>query len=432
MTPLRDHGSAGRWLHRKLWPLQQSAQRRVHDLRFLFLEITQRCNLSCRHCGSDCTANVTQPDLPAGRILEVLDGIRQNYDPSRITVGLSGGEPMLYPNVFGLGRAITDLGFPWGMVTNGWAWTPQKVEEADRAGMCTITVSLDGPPARRTTGCAAARARSNAPARHCACCAPPSGSRRWTSVTCVHRRNLHQLDATRDLLQELGVESWRLFTVSPIGRAESDPDLHLHREEYRYLMRWIAERRGTPGLAVAHSESGYLGACDTEVRDAPFFCQAGISVAGIMVDGAILACPNIDRSFAQGNVFEDDFCGIWEHGYAEFRDRAWMRTGDCVDCPEWAQCQGNSFHLWDPEQNRTPPLLRPGVRTGRTPLICASPPGIRVRFARPGPLPPSRKETRRSPREPSGSNARVCGRRASNTDRSPGRPCPAAPAPCPR
>lgn len=352
MTPLRDHGPAGRWLHRKLWPLQQSAQRHVHDLRFLFLEITQRCNLSCRHCGSDCTADVTRPDLPAGRILEVLDGIRQNYDASRITVGLSGGEPMLYPNVFGLGRAIADLGFPWGMVTNGWAWTPEKVEAADRAGMCTITVSLDGPREAHDW----LRGRTGSFDRACAALRMLAGAE-WLQaldvVTCVHRRNLHQLDATRDLLQELGVRSWRLFTVSPIGRAETDPELHLHREEYRHLMRWIADRRGTPGLEVGHSESGYLGACDTEVRDAPFFCRAGITVAGIMVDGAILACPNIDRSFAQGNVFEDDFCAVWEHGYAEFRDRSWMRTGDCVDCPEWSLCQGNSFHLWDPEQNRT-------------------------------------------------------------------------------
>lgn len=352
MTPLRDRGPAGHWLHRKLLPVQQRAQRNLHDLRFLFLEITQRCNLSCRHCGSDCTADVTQPDLPTAKIYEVLESIAARHDASRITVGLTGGEPLLYPDVFALGRGIAERGFPWGMVSNGWAWTPQQVAAADRAGMGTITVSLDGPREAHDW----LRGRTGSFDRACAALRLLTAAE-WIQaldvVTCVHRRNLHHLDATRDLLAELGVKQWRLFTVSPIGRAAADADLHLRREEFRHLMRWVADRRGTPGPAVSYSESGYLGACDTDVRDAPFFCRAGVSVAGIMVDGAILACPNIDRSFAQGNVFQDDFCEVWEHGYEAFRDRSWMRTGDCRACPEWGLCQGNSFHLWDPQRQRT-------------------------------------------------------------------------------
>ena len=89
------------------------------------------------------------------------------------------------------------------------------------------------------------------------------------------------------------------------------------------------------------------------MRKHPFFCRAGVNVSGVMVDGAILACPNIDRSFAQGNVFDDDFCEVWENRYQQFRDRGWMRTGECVDCKEWSMCQGNSFHLWDPQRERT-------------------------------------------------------------------------------
>ena len=34
-----------------------------HKLLYLFLEITQRCNLNCLHCGSDCTAAVDSPEL---------------------------------------------------------------------------------------------------------------------------------------------------------------------------------------------------------------------------------------------------------------------------------------------------------------------------------------------------------------------------------
>ncbi len=352
MSAIRDKGPAGRWLHSKLLPMHQATQRRLHELNYIFFELTQRCNLVCRHCGSDCTADASMPDLPAQSVLDVLNGIRRRHDPARITVALTGGEPLIYPDFFKLGRAITELGFPWGMVTNGWAWTPEKVEAARVAGMRTITVSLDGPPEvhdwlRGRTG-SYDRATS---ALRLLTAAP------WIQkidvVTCVHRRNLNHLDETRALLADLGVTAWRLFTVSPIGRAAGDPDLVLTRDDFRQLMAWTADRRDTPGPAVTYSESGYLGSCDTAVRHHPFFCRAGVNVAGVMADGAILACPNIDRSFAQGNIHRDDFCDVWETRYQVFRDRRWLRTGDCADCKEWGACQGNSFHLVDPQTGRT-------------------------------------------------------------------------------
>ena len=107
-------------------------------------------------------------------------------------------------------------------------------------------------------------------------------------------------------------------------------------------------------MKVSLSESGYLGP-DHEgtVRTQYYFCRAGINVAGIMVNGDILACPNIDRRFKQGNIREDSFVETWETRYREFRDRSWMKVGDCKKCGQWRYCQGNSLHLWDKDKNRT-------------------------------------------------------------------------------
>ena len=344
MSPLRDKGKAGLWLHRRLLPMQQTAQRRLHDLTYIFFELTQRCNLTCRHCGSDCSKDPALPELPFQDVIDVLEGIRRKHDPSRITVALTGGEPLLYPDFFKLGRAISDLGFPWGMVTNGWAWTPEKVAAARRARMCTITVSLDGP--REIHDWLRGRAGSfDRAVETLRLLAAEPWIQKLDVVTCVHRRNLDQLDETRAILADLGLKHWRLFTISPIGRAADDPDLLLDKEGFQKLMAWIESRRMTDGVRVTYSESGYLGGCDTTVRDYPFFCRAGINVAGIMADGSILACPNIDRGFSQGNIRQDDFCDVWENGYQTFRQRDWMRTGECVDCSEWDLCRGNSFHL---------------------------------------------------------------------------------------
>ena len=46
--------------------------RREHPLRDLFWECTLRCNMACRHCGSDCLKESMVPDMPFADFLPVL------------------------------------------------------------------------------------------------------------------------------------------------------------------------------------------------------------------------------------------------------------------------------------------------------------------------------------------------------------------------
>lgn len=340
-------------LRRALLPTYQAHARRLHDLRYLFLELTQDCNLDCLHCGSDCTRATGGPRLAPADILRVLGEIREQHDPHGITVALTGGEPLCYPDLFPLGRAVADLEFPWGMVTNGYAWTPATVRRAREAGMQSVTVSLDGLEAEHDW----LRGRAGSFRRAVQTISMLIEDSSWQAmdvVTCVHQRNLPTLQALHALLRKLGVRDWRLFTISPIGRAARHAELFLDSGQYRELLATIDRLRSIPGLRVNISESGYLGPRhECHARDAAYFCRAGVNVAGIMANGDILACPNIDRSFRQGDLATDSFVEVWETRYQPFRDRSWMRTGDCESCSEWSHCQGNSFHLWDPPAGRT-------------------------------------------------------------------------------
>jgi radical SAM protein with 4Fe4S-binding SPASM domain len=78
-----------------------------------------------------------------------------------------------------------------------------------------------------------------------------------------------------------------------------------------------------------------------------------VRVAGVMVDGAILACPNNHRGLAQGSVYRDSFLEVWREGFEPFRDRRRTRSPRCEGCEEWGLCQGNDMHLWDPERGET-------------------------------------------------------------------------------
>jgi radical SAM enzyme (rSAM/lipoprotein system) len=340
-------------LRTQLLPLYRKSIYGLHDLRTIFFELTQKCNIACLHCGSDCTSDAATPDLPQHQILKTLEEIRSKYGSSKVMVVLSGGEPLCYPGLFELGKRIYSLGFSWGMVTNGFAWSRDTVEEALASGITSISVSLDGLATEHDW----LRGRKGSFDRAARTIRLLTATRLldyMDVITCVNKRNLSSLDQIHSLITDLGVKQWRLFTISPIGRASQIPELFLDGAQFRSLLAQVAEYRNQPGIKVAYSEAGYLGsAYEWKVREHHYCCMAGISVAGIMVNGDILACPNIDRRFRQGNVFSDSFVEVWEKQFKPFRDRNWMKTGECAECREWKRCLGNSFHLWDLDTNQT-------------------------------------------------------------------------------
>jgi radical SAM protein with 4Fe4S-binding SPASM domain len=337
---------------RRLLPLYHHAVRRSPDLRYLFFEITQRCNLACRHCGSDCQVSSIHEDLPVETALRVAREVASTMDVRRVTGVITGGEPLCHPGVFDLGTGLSELGFRWGMVTNGWLWEADTVARARAAGMHSACVSLDG--LRETHDALRGRPGSFERAlRTIDLLRSAGGPPVMDVVTCAHPGNLDELHAVHDLLVAHRVPAWRIFTIDPIGRG-ADPALQLDRDSFQRLVRTVAALRAESPMKVNFGCGGHLGyGTNLAVRDADYVCLAGIRVGGVMVDGAILACPNIDRRLAQGNVREDSFVQAWRERYQPFRDRRWMRQGLCRACREWGQCQGNDMHLWDVDQNQT-------------------------------------------------------------------------------
>jgi radical SAM protein with 4Fe4S-binding SPASM domain len=162
----------------------------------------------------------------------------------------------------------------------------------------------------------------------------------------VNNRNIGELGRICDLLVQKRVPSWRLFTITPIGRAKNNADLSLTDQQFVELMDFIADTRISKSIDVKFSCEGYVGRYETKVRDSYFFCRAGINIGSILIDGSISACPNIDRSFSQGNIYRDNFYHVWQTEFEPFRNRNWMKTGKCAACADFKDCQGNGFHNW--------------------------------------------------------------------------------------
>lgn len=322
--------------------LRQEAK--AHPLRQLFWECTLRCNLHCRHCGSDCTASALTPDMPFEDFEKVLLGVKKAYKARDILVIFSGGEPLMRADIAQCGQRVKELGFPWGMVTNGFLMTPRKIAELLSAGMRSCTISLDGLEKEHDwmRGVPGSFGRADAAIRTLSAVSSVG----FDVVTCVTKKNFGQLEAIKAYLTEAGVRNWRIFTVFPVGRAATDPDMQLSKEQYRALMDFIVRcRKDKRGIKVNYGCEGFLGPYEGKVRDLLFSCQAGLSIASVRIDGAISGCTSIRSSYSQGNIYQDDFVDVWEHRFGLFRDHTPLREGLCRECEWWKWCQGNGIHL---------------------------------------------------------------------------------------
>jgi radical SAM protein with 4Fe4S-binding SPASM domain len=161
----------------------------------------------------------------------------------------------------------------------------------------------------------------------------------------VNRKNIHELDSLKDLLIRERIAAWRIFTVFPIGRAAENPDLQLSAGEFKGLFEFIRETRKENRIRLNYGCEGFLGNYEGEVRDNFFTCRAGISIASVLADGSISACPSLRNNFIQGNIYKDNFAVVWQKRYRIFRDKSWTRTGICAGCSFYKYCEGNGMHL---------------------------------------------------------------------------------------
>ncbi len=335
--------------HARMWRAHvEDLQRKAatHPLRYLFLEITRRCNLACAYCGSSCTGRESATELTSDEWVRVVRQVAADFDPKGIMVAVTGGEPLLKPGALDIFRALHQCGFPYGMVTNGQLLDARWARDLVDAGIGSISISLDGPPevTDRLRG-AGVWAKAEAAIGHLR---DAGYAGKLEAISTITKPAIPTLQAMRALLARMRVPLWRVAPVMPIGRAGERPDLLPDAREVRALLEWVRAARKDPRLPVPEfSEEGFLGwRFEGIVR--PYLCQcrAGVEVGGIKCDGRIGACPELTEAFDQGDIRLDRFKDVWETRYQNLRDRSWARRGPCADCPHWDWCRGGAMHLY--------------------------------------------------------------------------------------
>ena len=320
-------------------------------LRWLFFEITSRCNLRCKHCGSVCTS--------IGQSLSVQDveSTLASVQPDHPMICLTGGEPLLHPDFFEIAKRIRSMGFSWGMTTNATLIDEETAFQLRQTEMSTVSVSLDGLEyshdlLRGQTGAWRLAVRGLQSLQ--------KAGVKPQVTTVLHRGNINELEPLCALLCDMGIDSWRPINIEPIGRACEAGNLLLSTEQFAYLLRFIREKRFDPHykMEVTFGCSHYLGTENERmVRDHYFLCGAGILVAGVRSNGDICACLDIEnrKELVQGNIRTDNIMEVWHNRFHAFRRDRTDDCAKCVNCSERFICGGDSTHTWDFAKNE--PLL---------------------------------------------------------------------------
>ena len=323
---------------------------KIHELQYILWECTLKCNLSCRHCGSDCKKESGIKDMPVDHFLKAIDSITEQVNPNKTIIVFTGGEPLLRKDLESCGNELYKRGFPWGIVTNGFLLNSQRLNSLLNAGLRSITISLDGM--KESHNWLRGNINSFNNAIEAAKLLPKALNLEYDIVTCVNQKNIDELSLLKETLIQIGIKEWRIFTIFPIGRAKECPELQLSQAQFRQVLDFIKDTRIENRIKLSYGCEGFLGEYEGEVRDNFFFCRAGINIASILADGSITGCPNLRENFIQGNIYKDDFSQIWDRGFQKFRNRDWAKVDECANCESFKYCEGNGMHLHDEKSGK--------------------------------------------------------------------------------
>src|SRR5215204_7413243 len=97
----------------------------------------RRCNLACAYCNE---YDKTSDPVPIAEMLKRIDKLAE-FGTSVITI--SGGEPMMHPEIYEIIARIRHHGMIAGLISNGYYFQVDKIKKLNEAGLDYLQISID-------------------------------------------------------------------------------------------------------------------------------------------------------------------------------------------------------------------------------------------------------------------------------------------------
>jgi radical SAM protein with 4Fe4S-binding SPASM domain len=323
--------------------------------------VGRRCNLHCRHCYSDSANRSYGGELTTEEGLALVDDLAAFGVPVLL---LSGGEPLMRPDLFDLIARARERGLRTTLSTNGTLITPEAAATLKALGLGYVGISLDGigPVNDRFRGHRGAFEAAVAGFRAC----KAVGQRVGLRMT-LTRHTARDLEPVFDFVEREGIDRVCFYHLVYSGRGSLDSDLsHLEaRRAVDLILDWtrsLAERGDPREVYTVDNpcDGAYLYL--RLLREDPARAAEALALLrwnGGGLHGSGVALGNVDflgnvhpdqfwSSAVLGNVRERPFSEIWQDPRAPLlaglRDRASRLTGRCRAC-QWLDVCGGGFRV---------------------------------------------------------------------------------------
>jgi heme b synthase len=290
-----------------------------HPLRMIAWELTRSCNLACVHCRASAEYGPYEGELSTQEVFRVMDEIASFSKPVII---LTGGEPLLRPDIFEVASYGTAKGFRMVMATNGTLFNEEIIQKMKTSGIQRISISIDGPTAethdafRKVKGSFVGSLRGIEMAK--------KGGIEFQINTTITQVNLQRIPEILRLAVDLGAVALHFFLLVPTGRGKELKDQEISAQDYEKTLHWfydqidkvplqlkatcaphyyriLRQRAKKEGKKVTPKIHGL----DAMTRG----CLGGISFCFISHVGQVQPCGYLELN--GGNVREKHFREIW-------------------------------------------------------------------------------------------------------------------------
>lgn len=323
--------------------------------------LSRRCNLACRHCYNFSADARFKGELSTDAIWRVLDDLHHFRVPVLI---LSGGEPLLHPDIDAIGQRAKQLGFYVALSTNGTLIDDANIGRIAAVGYDYVGISIDGlePTHDHFRGRVGAFQDSLRGVRLCR----EAGLRVGLRFT-LTQDNAGELPGLFELMDREGVEKFYLSHLNYAGRgfshrghdavhamtratmeylfttAEQDAHQGRNREivtgnndaDGVFLLHWAAARfPSAPVTALRQALERWGGNA------------SGVGIGNIDARGEV-HLDSMWGHYSLGNVTQRAFGAIWTDTSAApllagLKQRPRPVTGRCASCTFLSICNGNT------------------------------------------------------------------------------------------
>jgi heme d1 biosynthesis radical SAM protein NirJ len=321
--------------------------------------LVRRCNLTCRHCYATSADKDFPGELSAEQVFTVMDDLRAYGVPVLI---LSGGEPLMRPDLFVIARRAKAMGFYVGLSTNGTLIDRSNLPEIAETQFDYVGISLDG--LRETHDRFRRRIGAFDEALNGIRLCRDAGLKVGLRFT-LTQDNAAELPDLLRLMDEEGIDKFYLAHLNYAGRGYKNRGDDVHHRMTRHAMDLLfdrcwddaqAGRRCEVDTGNNDADGAYLllWAEHTIPRQVPRLHAmlerwggnaSGVTIANIDNEGRVHP-DTMWWDYTLGSVKDRPFSAIWEDSsdrrMAGLKERPRPLGGCRARCAHLAICGGNS------------------------------------------------------------------------------------------